>query len=114
MSFTLSKIDELRSAGLFSTFSVTPSCSINLRWSRVSFVGVSTRTWVVQIALAATARIGQSPALKAKHGAALRALWNFKFFFAVQPRHLQFRTESRLRDAQGNRAIQVRASRSKN
>src|SRR5882724_7234454 len=45
ISFTLSKMDELRSAGLFSTFRVVPSCSINLRWSRVSLVGVSTRTW---------------------------------------------------------------------
>ncbi len=44
MSFTLSKTEELRSAGLFSTFIVAPSCSINFRWSRVSFVGVSTRT----------------------------------------------------------------------
>jgi hypothetical protein len=44
MSFTLSKIEEPRSAGLFSTLSVAPSCSISLRCSRVSFVGVSTRT----------------------------------------------------------------------
>jgi hypothetical protein len=44
ISFTLSKIDELRSAGLFSTWIEAPSCSINLRCSRVSFVGVNTRT----------------------------------------------------------------------
>src|ERR1700676_95723 len=44
MSFTLSKSEEPRSAGLFSTFSDAPSCSINLRCSRVSLVGVSTRT----------------------------------------------------------------------
>lgn len=44
MSLTLSKMEEPRSAGLFSTFSVAPSCSTNLRCSRVSFVGVSTRT----------------------------------------------------------------------
>lgn len=45
MSFTLSKIDDPRSAGLFSTLSVAPSCSMSLRCSRVSFVGVSTRKW---------------------------------------------------------------------
>jgi hypothetical protein len=45
ISLTFSKIDELRSAGLFSTFSVAANCSINFRCSRVSLVGVSTRTW---------------------------------------------------------------------
>src|SRR5579862_7114852 len=45
ISFTLSKNDEPRSAGLLSTLSVAPSCSISFRWSRVSFDGVSTRTW---------------------------------------------------------------------
>src|SRR5437016_14567165 len=65
---------------------------------------------IVQITFAAAARIGQSPAFDAKHGAALRAFWNFQLLFPIQPRHLQFRAESRLRDAQGNRAIQVRAA----
>src|SRR5258708_12984234 len=65
---------------------------------------------VVQIALAAAAGIGQSLALDAKHGAALRAFGDLQFFFPVQSRHLQFRAESRLRDAQGDRAIQVRAA----
>src|SRR5262245_58527039 len=45
MSFTLSKIDDPRSAGLLSTLSVPPNCSTSLRCSRVSFVGVRTRTW---------------------------------------------------------------------
>jgi hypothetical protein len=44
ISLTLSKIVDPRSAGLFSTFSDAPSCSTNLRCSRVNFVGVSTRT----------------------------------------------------------------------
>ena len=44
MSFTFSKMDELRSAGLLSTFSEAPNCSMSLRCSRVNFVGVSTRT----------------------------------------------------------------------
>lgn len=44
ISLTFSNIDELRAAGLFSTFNVAPSCSINLRCSRVNFVGVMTRT----------------------------------------------------------------------
>src|SRR6266567_1989426 len=44
MSFTLSKIEELRSAGLFSIFKVAPSCSMSFRCSRVSFVGVNTQT----------------------------------------------------------------------
>lgn len=44
ISFTLSKIEDPRSAGLFSTFNDAPNCSSNFRCSRVSFVGVSTRT----------------------------------------------------------------------
>src|ERR1700740_872394 len=40
ISLTLSKIEDPRSAGLFSTFSDAPNCSISLRCSRVSFVGV--------------------------------------------------------------------------
>jgi hypothetical protein len=44
ISFTFSKIDEFRSAGLFSTFNDAPNCSINFRCSRVNFVGVITRT----------------------------------------------------------------------
>src|SRR5713226_3656133 len=65
---------------------------------------------VVQIAFAAAARIGQSPALDAKNGAALRAFRNLQFFFSVQSRHRQLRTESSLRDAQGDGAIQIRAA----
>src|SRR5437016_567159 len=65
---------------------------------------------IVQIAFAAAARVGQSPAFDAKYGPALRALGNLEFLFAVQSWHLQFRPESRLRDAQGYRAIQVRAA----
>jgi len=42
MSFTLSKREEPRSAGLLSTLSEAPSCSMSLRCSRVSLVGVST------------------------------------------------------------------------
>lgn len=45
ISLTLSKMDDPRSAGLFSTLSVAPSCSMSFRCSRVSFVGVNTRTW---------------------------------------------------------------------
>ena len=44
MSLTLSKMEEPRSAGLLSTLSVASSCSMSLRCSLVSFVGVSTRT----------------------------------------------------------------------
>ena len=44
ISLTLSKMEEPRSAGLLSTLSVTSSCSMSLRCSLVSFVGVSTRT----------------------------------------------------------------------
>src|SRR5262249_39135732 len=40
ISFTLSKIDEFRSAGLLSTLSEEPSSSISFRCSRVNFVGV--------------------------------------------------------------------------
>src|SRR5712691_1204403 len=65
---------------------------------------------IVQIAFAAPARIGQSPALDAKNGAALRAFGNLQFFFPVQSRHRQLRTESSLRDAQGDGAIQIRAA----
>src|SRR6266550_2173290 len=65
---------------------------------------------IIQIPFAASARIGQSLAFDAKYGAALRAFGNFQFFFPVQSRHLHFRAESGLRDAQGNRAIQVRAA----
>src|SRR5713226_4680970 len=65
---------------------------------------------VVQIAFAPAARIGQSPALDAKNGAALRAFRNLQFFFSVQSRHLQLRAESGLGDAQGDGAIQIRAA----
>ena len=44
MSLTLSKMEEPRSAGLLSTLSVASSCSMSLRCSLLSFVGVSTRT----------------------------------------------------------------------
>ena len=44
MSLTLSKMEEPRSAGLLSTLRVASSCSMSLRCSLVSFVGVSTRT----------------------------------------------------------------------
>src|SRR6266403_2972773 len=80
-----------------------PLVTRELRWRHHTHV-------VVQIAFATPARIGQSLAFDAKHGAALRAFGNLQFFFRVQSRHLQFRTESRLGDAQGNRAIQVRAA----
>src|SRR6266550_7604185 len=80
-----------------------PLVTRELRWRHHTHV-------VVQIAFATPARIGQPLAFDAKHGAALRAFWNLQFFFRVQSRHLQFRTESRLGDAQGNRAIQVRAA----
>src|SRR5690242_1084064 len=43
---------------------------------------------IIQITFAAAARIGQSPAFDAKHGAALRAFWNFQLLFPVQTRHL--------------------------
>src|SRR5204862_1439404 len=46
----------------------------------------------------------------AKHGATLGAFGNLKLLFSVQSRHLQFRTESGLRDAQGDGAVQVRAA----
>ncbi len=54
---------------------------------------------IVQITFSAAARISQSPALDAKDGAALRAFGNLEFFFSVQSGDLQFRAESRLRDA---------------
>src|SRR5260370_34485036 len=65
---------------------------------------------VVQIASPAAARISQPFAFETKHGAALRAFGNLQPLFPVQSRHLQFRTESRLRDAHGDGAIQVRAA----
>src|SRR5438552_4666609 len=65
---------------------------------------------IIQITFAAAARIGQSSAFDAKHGAALRAFWNFQLLFSVQSRHLQFGAQGRLSDAQRNRAIQVRSA----
>ena len=43
ISFTFSKKLEDRSAGLFSTFDNTPSCSSNLRCSRDTLAGITTR-----------------------------------------------------------------------
>src|SRR5271155_5093444 len=43
MSFTFSKNVEFRSAGLFSTFKVCPSCSSIRRCSRDTFAGITTR-----------------------------------------------------------------------
>src|SRR5207245_7376482 len=65
---------------------------------------------VVQVGLAATARISQPLALDAKHRAALRAFGNFQFLFPVQSRHLQLRAEGGLRNADGNRAVQIRTT----
>ena len=44
MSFTFSKKDELRRAGRFSTSRSSPNCCKARRCSRVSLVGVITRT----------------------------------------------------------------------
>src|ERR1700694_2964345 len=87
-------------AKLLNQFPLVPR---KFRWRHHTHV-------IVQIAFATAARIGQSLAFDAKYGAALGAFGNLQLLFPVQSRHLQFRTESRLCDAQGNRAIQVRAA----
>src|SRR5258705_10477654 len=62
---------------------------------------------VVQIALAAAARIGQPVTLDAEHRATLRALGNLQPLFGVQPWGRQVRAERRLSDAHRNRAIEI-------
>jgi len=74
--------------GLVFHFIVAPSCSINFRWSRVSFVGVITSTDSTKSPLPPPRGSGKSLALDAKYGAALRAFRNLQFLFPVQPRHL--------------------------
>ena len=65
---------------------------------------------IVEVALAAAPRIGKSFALDAKDRAALRPFGNFQFFLAVQPGNLELGAESRLGDAERNRAVEVRAA----
>src|SRR3979490_984072 len=65
---------------------------------------------IVQISLAAAARISQSLSLDPKNSAALCAFGNLELFLPVQPRNLQFRAKSRLGDAYRDGAIQARAA----
>src|SRR5580698_2545909 len=65
---------------------------------------------IIQITLAAAARISQALALQPEHRAALRAFGNLQLLFADQTWHLHFRAQRRLRDADRNRAIQIGAA----
>jgi hypothetical protein len=65
---------------------------------------------IVEIALAAAARVCKPFALDAEHGAALGAFGNFEFFFPSQTGNLQLASESGLRDAKRNRAIKIGAA----
>ena len=55
-------------------------------------------------------RIGQALAFQADDGAGLRALRNGDFLVAIQAGHADLGAESGLRDADGNRAIEIRAA----
>src|SRR5580704_6352019 len=62
---------------------------------------------IIEVALAATAGVGETFAFQAKDGAALCAFGDFKSFFAVEPRDLELRAKSGLRDAQRDGAVQI-------
>src|SRR5580692_4199544 len=65
---------------------------------------------VVEIAFTAAARVRKPFALDAQNGAALRSFGDFQFFLAVEAGDLKLGAKSRLRDAERNRAVEIRAA----
>src|SRR5579859_1929151 len=65
---------------------------------------------IVQIAAPAPVRIRQAFSFDAKHRAALRAFGDLELLLAIQPGHRKFCAERGLRNADGNRAIQICAA----
>src|SRR5271155_5764714 len=54
---------------------------------------------IIEVALAATARVGETFAFETKDGTALCGFGDLKVFFAVEAGDLEFRAQSGLRDA---------------
>src|SRR5207249_4101056 len=65
---------------------------------------------IVQVATATAVRVRQAFALDAKDRAALRAFGNLELFLAIQTGHLELRPKCGLRNANGYRAVQIRAT----
>jgi hypothetical protein len=62
---------------------------------------------IIEVPLAATAWVGETFAFDPEDGAALCAFGDFKSFFAVEARDLEFGAKSSLRDAQRDRAVEI-------
>ena len=110
MSFTFSKNEELRSAGRFSTGSVSPNCCNSRRCSRVSLVGVITRTLTYRSPFPPPCGSGSPFPFKRMIAPVCVPSGMATFSSPVSAGHADLRAQSRLRDADGNRAVEIRAA----
>ena len=110
MSFTFSKNEELRSAGRFSTGIVSPNCCSSRRCSRVSLVGVITRTLTYRSPLPPPCGSGRPFPFRRMIAPVCVPSGIDDLFLAGQRRHQNLRAQRRLRNADRNRAVEVGAA----